>query len=81
MGVVLLVSAGLLVRTFVHLRSLSPGFDPSSVTTATISLQDKRYEDPAKVNRLFADTLAAHPRASPASRPPASRSACRTRGC
>jgi predicted permease len=58
MGVVLLVSAGLLVRTFVHLRSLSPGFDPSSVTTATISLQDKRYEDPVKVNRLFADTLA-----------------------
>ena len=58
MGVVLLVAAGLLVRTFVHLRSLSPGFDPSSVTTATISLQDKRYEDAATVNRLFADTLA-----------------------
>ena len=58
MGVVLLVSAGLLVRTFVHLRSLNPGFDPTSVTTATISLQDKRYEDPVKVNRLFADTLA-----------------------
>jgi predicted permease len=57
MGVVLLVSAGLLVRTFVHLSSLSPGFDPSSVTTATISLQDKRYEDPAKVAQLFADTL------------------------
>jgi predicted permease len=59
MGVVLLVSAGLLVRTFVHLRSLSPGFDPASVTTATISLQDKRYEDPVKVNRLFTETLAA----------------------
>jgi predicted permease len=57
MGVVLLVSAGLLVRTFVHLRSLSPGFDPSSVTTASISLQDKRYEDPVKINRLFAETL------------------------
>jgi putative ABC transport system permease protein len=58
MGLVLLVGAGLLVRTFVHLSGLSPGFDPSSVTTATISLQDKRYDDPAKVNRLFADTLA-----------------------
>lgn len=57
MGVVLLVSAGLLVRTFVHLRSLSPGFDPSSVTVATISLQDKRYEDPARVAQLFNDTL------------------------
>jgi predicted permease len=59
MGLVLLVAAGLLVRTFLHLRSLNPGFDPSSVTTATISLQDKRYEDPVKVNRLFEDTLAA----------------------
>jgi predicted permease len=58
MGVVLLVSAGLLLRTFVHLRTLSPGFDPNSLTTASISLQDKRYEDAAKVNRLFDDTLA-----------------------
>ena len=28
------------------------------MTAATISLQDKRYEDPEKVNRLFEDTLA-----------------------
>jgi predicted permease len=59
LGVVLLVSAGLLVRTFVHLRGLSPGFDPSSVTNATISLQDKRYEDPVRVRALFDETLAA----------------------
>ena len=58
LGVVLLVGAGLLVRTFVHLKSLSPGFDPAGVTAATVSLQDKRYEDPVRVNRLFADTLA-----------------------
>jgi predicted permease len=58
MTVVLLVSAGLLVRTFMHLRSLDPGFDPSNVTTATVSLQDKRYEDGEKINRLFADSLA-----------------------
>jgi predicted permease len=58
LGVVLLVGSGLLVRTFVHLRSLSPGFDPSNVITAMVSLQDARYKDPAKVNQLFADTLA-----------------------
>jgi predicted permease len=57
MGVVLLVSAGLLVRSFLHLRGLSPGFDPSNVITATISLQDARYEDAAKVDRLFTDSL------------------------
>jgi predicted permease len=58
MGVVLLVSAGLLVRTFVHLNTLSPGFDPSNVVTAIVSLQDARYEEAVKVDRLFADSLA-----------------------
>jgi predicted permease len=56
-GVVLLVSAGLLVRTFVHLRSLDPGFDPTHVITASASLQDARYHDAARVDRLFSDTL------------------------
>lgn len=58
LGVILLVSAGLLVRTFVHLRTLDPGFDPSNVITATISLQDARYQDAAAVDRLFDETLA-----------------------
>jgi len=58
LGVVLLVGAGLLVRSFVHLRSLNPGFDPSQVTTAVVSLQDKRYEDAVKVNQLFEESLA-----------------------
>jgi predicted permease len=57
MGVVLLVSAGLLVRTFVHLKSLDPGFDPTHVITASVSLQDARYRETAKVDRLFADSL------------------------
>lgn len=48
MGVVLLVSAGLLVRTFIHLRTLDPGFDPTRVITASVSLQDARYQDAHK---------------------------------
>jgi hypothetical protein len=43
-GVVLLVFAGLLVRTFVNLRSLDPGFEPQGVVAGTVSLQDARYE-------------------------------------
>lgn len=58
LSVILLVGAGLLVRSFVELRRLDPGFDSAHVTTATVSLQDKRYEDAAKVNRLFNETLA-----------------------
>jgi predicted permease len=57
LGVVLLVGAGLLVRTFLELKGLSPGFDPENVVTATVSLQDARYREPEKVSRLFADTL------------------------
>lgn len=58
LSVILLAGAGLLVRSFVQLRTLDPGFDPGNVTVATVSLQDKRYEEAVKVNRLFTDTLA-----------------------
>ncbi|HET9262768.1 MAG TPA: ABC transporter permease [Vicinamibacterales bacterium] len=56
-GVVLLVSAGLLARTFMQLRTLDPGFAPSGVITATVSLQDARYESAEKVNLLFSQSL------------------------
>jgi len=57
LGVVLLVGAGLLVRTFVHLRHLDPGFDASGVVTASVSLQDARYRTGDRVRRLADDTL------------------------
>ncbi|HEX5473079.1 MAG TPA: ABC transporter permease [Vicinamibacterales bacterium] len=57
LGVVLLVSAGLLIRTFIHLRDLNPGFDETHLVTASVSLQDARYGEPASVNQLFEETL------------------------
>lgn len=57
LSLVLLVSAGLLVRTLSYLHGLSPGFDTRNVVAAEASLQDKRYETSAAVNRLFRDTL------------------------
>ena len=57
LGVVLLVGAGLLVRTFTHLRGLEPGFAPQHVTSATISLQDARYRSAAQVSSLVTNTL------------------------
>jgi len=56
--VVLLVSAGLLIRTFMHLHNQSPGFDMSNVVTASASLQDARYTTRRPVTRLFDDSLA-----------------------
>jgi predicted permease len=59
LGVVILVGAGLLVRTFVHLQRLEPGFEPGSVVVARASLQDARYTEGGAVDRLFAESVAA----------------------
>jgi predicted permease len=57
--VVLLASAGLLVRTLVYLETLPPGFDASNVMTAQISLDDARYHDPAAFKQLLNRSLEA----------------------
>jgi putative ABC transport system permease protein len=54
---VLLVSAALLVQTFVKMRSIDPGFDPRGVLAAQMSLQGDRYRDPAAFRRLFGEGL------------------------
>lgn len=59
LGVVLLVGAGLLIRTFTGLYRLNPGFDVNGVTTASVSLQDARYADPVVINQLFDRSVAA----------------------
>jgi predicted permease len=58
LGLILLVSAGLLIRTFVHLRDLPSGFDESNLITASVSMQDARYHDAAAVARLFDESVA-----------------------
>ena len=57
LGVVLLVGAGLLLRTFSHLRHLDPGFDPDGVVTVSLSLEDARYRSGSRVLRMFDETL------------------------
>lgn len=57
LGVVLLVAAGLLIRTFVHLQTLSPGFDPRNLVTASASLDDARYREQESVARLIETSL------------------------
>jgi predicted permease len=57
--VVLLAASGLLIRSLVHLQTLSPGFTPTGVIAAKASLDDARYHDPAAFRRLFDESLAA----------------------
>lgn len=57
--VVLLASAGLLIRSLVHLESLPPGFRADGVMIAKASLDDARYRDPAAFRKLLEQSTAA----------------------
>jgi putative ABC transport system permease protein len=55
MALVLLVAAGLLVRTFQRLQHVDVGFNPDRVLTMTVSLPDYRYGDAAGRRRFFTE--------------------------
>src|SRR5262249_45054646 len=58
LGVVLLVAAGLLLRSFYRLAHTDPGFDPSRVVTLKFNLRGARYpylQQLAFYNELLAD--------------------------
>jgi predicted permease len=57
LAAVLLASAGVLLRTFVHLSSLDPGYEGRNVSAATISLQDARYGATNRVSWLVSSVL------------------------
>lgn len=53
LALVLLVGAGLLIRSFWHLRSVDAGFDKSPAMTVQIALPNTRYPDPPKRRAFF----------------------------
>ncbi|HXY30235.1 MAG TPA: ABC transporter permease [Gemmatimonadaceae bacterium] len=55
---VLLIGAGLMLRSFVNLVRVNPGFDPERVLTARVDLNWTRYDSAAKV-RAFTNALLA----------------------
>jgi predicted permease len=59
LSLVLLVGAGLMVRTLAYLNGLNPGFDTRNVIAAEASLQDARYKTAVAVNRLYTGSLEA----------------------
>lgn len=64
LSLVLLIGAGLLLRSFLELRRVDPGFEPDHVLTAKISLPFFRYVLPhqrADFFRRLSDRLAALP--------------------
>jgi predicted permease len=57
LALVLVVSAGLLVRTFYHLLSVDPGFRPAQVYTFQLSLPQLKYPDQEHMVPLYARVL------------------------
>ena len=57
LAVVLLVGAGLLIRSFLYLMRIDPGFNPQNVLTMNISLPDSRYQNAATMIAFERQTL------------------------
>ncbi len=57
LGMALLATAGLLVRTLEYLQGIDPGFDARHVLTAQLSLEDARYRTSASVDGLIRKSL------------------------
>ena len=53
LSVVLLIGAGLLIRSFARLQNVSPGFNPSGVLTFDLTMTGRRYNDKQSVLNTY----------------------------
>ena len=64
LSLVLLMGAGVMLRSLVALRSFDAGFDPRNVLTMHVALPETRYKTPAQISAFF-DTALERLRALP----------------
>jgi putative ABC transport system permease protein len=57
LSLMLLIAAGLLLRSFMRLMSVDPGFDPSRVLTMKVSLPTVKYAKPEQQIAFFEEML------------------------
>ncbi len=53
LALMLLVGAGLLIKSFARLQAVDPGFSTDNVLTAQIALPTSRYPDPARITAFW----------------------------
>ena len=52
-AVMLLIGAGLLIRSLIALQNVDPGFDPKNVLTLRVDLPQTKYDSPEKAANFF----------------------------
>ncbi len=57
LALVLLVSAGLMIKSFSRLLAVDPGFNPQNVLTMSVSLRGPKYDKPEQVTGFAQQTL------------------------
>lgn len=57
LSMMLLVTSGLFLRSFILMQRVSPGFETRSILTAGIQLPDYKYETPEELSLAWSQTL------------------------
>ncbi|HXT47403.1 MAG TPA: ABC transporter permease [Gemmatimonadaceae bacterium] len=53
LALMLLIGAGLLMRSFAQLSRVTLGYDPTDVVVADVDVAGNRYDDPSRINALY----------------------------
>jgi predicted permease len=57
LSVVLLIGAGVMLKSFARLRAVDPGFSPERILTIRFSLPETRYKTPAQVASFYESVI------------------------
>jgi predicted permease len=53
LSLVLLICSGLMIRSFIHLQNVNPGFEPRNVVTMQLNLPETKYGDNQQVTTFY----------------------------
>jgi len=57
LAMILLVGAGLLLRSFHRVLETDPGFQPEHVLTASLNLPERQYKEPAQIRSFYRELI------------------------
>jgi len=57
LALVLLVGAGLLIKSFLRLQEVNPGFQPQNLLVMQLSLPETKYREPQQIDGFFQQAL------------------------